>query len=285
MKTQSRVTRIGMLGILMMMLSWTAYAAPEQNTSWGVTIYPCKQVLADASKQLTIAGIDLATYGYTTIHQYVLDDNRLFVLGTKINPADSKRRDTIPILSVISRQDLQEIVIAEYDTNLSYFLMHTPWMVFFLNNLPSSLPFILIEYRDGNVARTGEETTTYLEVFRVDAEHGTLLQCEPLTTLDIGYSFADQEGPYRYMGGTEDARVQTDMMRYLLTDANGDGYADILIWKGHYVVMEKTDPRQGDFFFDHEELYVMYFDPKAQTFSSITPLDDIRVKYLDEIKY
>lgn len=243
--------------------------------SWGVTVYRHSRVDAQETKTLSIEGFDLAEYGYVTAYQYALVNNEtLFVLG-EVQSEDI-------VLSAISLKDSKKRVIAQYDLGLTFFLMKAPWMVFFLNNLQPSLPFVMIEYRSGNVITGEEETTTYLEVYRVDPDQATLLQREQLTELWIGYRPDDRKGKYRYAGHPQEP-AQTDLIRYFLTDVNNDGYADILIWKRRYVSRTNEDTRKGDFYLEKEELHVMYFEFEGMTFSPMVPLDNVRVKYLDDI--
>jgi hypothetical protein len=253
------------------------------NLSWSVTVYNSSKV--DDIMNLSIEGVNLAEYGYVRVYQYALVNNDvLFVLGFM------KNRDTI--LSSISLEKRESIIITQFSPTLGWSVRKAAFRVFFLQNLQSSRPFVMLEYTDGNISRYSEETVIYLEVFGADSEENyTLLRQEQIAETNILHAgiSSDRQYTYRYIQvddmSEDPGPAKAEFPTVFFSDANDDGYADILVWKRRYISRTKEDTGRGSFILDQEELHVMYFEPKDMTFSALTPLDSKRWKDLGEILF
>jgi hypothetical protein len=269
----------GMMVIVWWVVQWAMVFYPGTavlaSPPWGISVYPSSE--AEDIDQLMIAGVDLEEYGYAHVYQYVLvQEKTLFVLGSK----KEDERAFAPLLSAISLNDRKATVVVEYSPNLIWSLDRTSFTVFFLDHLSPSRPFVLIHYAKGNIYREGEERVkSYLELFRVEPERGTaqLLRKEQLTEWDIAYN-SEPDSQYKYEGFSEPGPAKKDLTTIFFSDANQDGFADILIWKRRYVSRAIDDRREGEFFLEGEEVDVLYFEPAGLTFSAVTPLDARRVK-------
>ncbi len=253
------------------------------NSQWGVITYKSSKV--DDIMNLNIEGVDLTEYGYVEVYHYALvNTDMLFVLGAM------KTRETI--LSSISLEDHKSIVIARFSSTLGWSLRKAAFRVFFLQNLQPSVPFVMLEYTDGNISRYSEETAESLEIFRADSEdHYTLIRQEKIAETNVLYEGIHSEANYKYRyievdDMSEDpGPAKAELPTVFFSDANDDGYADILIWKRRYVSRTREDRERGAFILDQEELHVIYFEPEEMTFSALTALDSKRRIGLGEILF
>lgn len=263
--------------IVCMSLNYNAFA----NSQWGVITYKSSRV--DDIMNLSIEGVDLAEYGYVRVYQYALVNNDvLFVLGFM------KNRDTI--LSSISLEERESVIIAQFSSTLGWSLRKAAFRVFFLQNLQSSRPFVMLEYTDGNINRYSEETVKYLEIFRADSdEHYTLLRQERIAETNVQYEGMVSDRTYQYTEvddmSEDPGPAKAEFPTVFFSDTNDDGYADILILNRRYLSRTREDTERGSFMFAQEKLSVMYFEPDKMTFSEQNPFDSKRWKDLGEVLF
>lgn len=125
------------------------------------------------------------------------------------------------------------LVVAEYPPSLSRAMTKARFTIFFMQKLkPSLLPFILIEYK-------GDDEITYIDVFYGDKEF-KLIKQEKIPRAKI-----------------------------FLSDANNDGYTDILVWKS-------MNYKENNEVILNGELFVMFFRSESMAFSELTPLRTIK---------
>ncbi len=231
-----------------------------------ITIYPSSKI--DDMKNLNVAGVELAEYGYVMVYQYVLvNAETLCVLGRTTS-------DEI-LLSVITRNNPSETMMKKYSTTIAWFSTGITLKVLYLNTLQPSIPFVLLEYVDGNISRESEETATHLEIFRVDADQATLLHEETIAETNVIFTAnSDPAYKYRYIysAGEDPSQgyeplvpANVDIAKIFFTDANDDGYGDILVWKQRYRSRLIEEPGEEDFVLEKEELQAMYFEENGLT--------------------
>jgi hypothetical protein len=147
----------------------------------------------------------------------------------------------------------------------------------------------MLEYTDGNISRYSEETERYLEIFRADPDTYTMLRQEKIAQTNILHAGLPSESHYQYLEVNDmsdtSSPAKAEFPMLFFSDANGDGYADILIWKREYVARRNEDHARGSFMLDKEELHVMYFEPEAMTFSALTSLDSKHWRDLGEVLF
>lgn len=240
------------------------------QASWSVTCY--QSTVVEDHSSVRIGEVDLGEYGYKRVDQYVLtEQGDMFIIGDTAVEGSPK-------LSVISLKSHQKMLITQ-ELGWPNHPDQIHLMVFYLNDISDA--FVLAEYADVNVSRETEEGTTYLDLFRVvpEEEKSVHLRHETLTVTMI-YKDWSPDAKYAYVdfseGGGANVPAKKERMKYFLSDVNGDGYADILIWKGTYQARSHGDPGKGDFYLAGATVGVMYFQPQEKTFSPITPIEPER---------
>ncbi len=256
------------------------------KSPWGINVYNSADV--DEKMNVSVAGVDLSKYGYVEVYQYALvNTDTLYILG-----ATESSEKSVPILSSISLNTGKITIVKQYSRWLVWSLPKAKFNIFFLQNLQPSRPFVMLIYTDGNISRHSEETEVYLEIFRVDSEDNyALIRQEKIAEKNILHSglSSDHQYKFRYIQvddvPEDPSPAKAEFPTMFFSDANGDGYTDILIWKRRYISRETKDTGRGPFALEQEELYVMYFVPEEITFSVLTPLESKRWKDLGEVLF
>lgn len=269
------------------LMPYNVFSAPQQKErdySRIVNLVSPIRVLPAKAKNTHIAGIDLSTYGFATIHGYAIASQTftLFVLG--FTAADELLLGAVNLsdrtFSVVTRLGADEAKKV-WKWDLSFALC-------FLDHSYSHerLRYVFFTYTVGadhdHIRFMKEQTETSLKVFRMEND-------ETLTFTQVAFakigevdalftSTPDAQYTYVKNSSSPDATSFEPgiriVPRLLLADVNHDTYMDIVLWRKTYIATRRDaeePPEQEEgfkgFTLDHEEILVMFFDWETITFS------------------
>lgn len=149
-------------------------------------------------------------------------------------------------------------MMKQYSTTIAWFPTGITLKVLYLNTLQPSIPFVLLEYVDGNISKFAEDTETYLDIFRVETDQATLIRQEKIAVASLSFEpNSDLEWKYRYVAGInlpDKSPAIKDIAKVFFTDANDDGYGDILVWTQRYRLRLIEEPGREDFVLEKERI-------------------------------
>ena len=223
--------------ILCLVTPKNSNATSLENLPGGGEIYHGLQ-LTDP-QNMNIAGINLALYDYVELYQYaIVQSQTLFILG-RTQSEDIK-------LSSVTLTDQTCISIARHPRWEGFTpLRNIRFTVFSLYKQQPRTFYIMLTYEKDVSGRRNELTSTWIEVFRAGLNKTyPLINKEETKDTDISlYPKLDTDDKYRIIayrdrpgapqGGVRPAiKSKTETF---LSDVNGDGYFDILVWKQIYL--------------------------------------------------
>lgn len=256
-----------------------------ERTSWGITIE--HGTSTENTLNMEIQGINAAEFGYIEVYQYaLLEADKLLLLG--------RTATDDCVLSEVNLEHKQQTIIAQYSVDLLWSLPKARVTIVTFQAIQPLAPLIMVVYANGSVTRWYEESETYLEIFQINQEGQYVLRNqEKIEETNLVLTEPKNvTSPYRHLeyddspdGSSPPGPAYKDIATILFSDVNNDGYADILIWKQHYISRKKDDPEPGDCFLEKETLAVMYFQPTGQTFSELTPFSQEQWKSIEGLHF
>ncbi len=265
--------------VFLVMVPYWVFGAPEhtEHNYFRVVnlIKPLDPRALREGAELTIAGLDLADYGYMGVSQYVIASPTLtlFVLGftqtgefvlDAINLADRTSR----VVTQFSAEERKSLRVQ--DVNFAICFLDHPYS-------HERLRYVFLTY----IVSRGQ-SETYLKVFRMENDESLTFTEMVSTTIgetDMVYAKAP-EAPYTYSRRNNPSEPGIQIVpRLVMADVNHDEFMDIVIWRRIYL----ANPRDAEasaseedvyeqhvfehFTRDREEVQVMFFDWESVSFA------------------
>lgn len=234
----------------------------------------CRGLGASEKGKFQLEGIDISKYSYLEIHQYVFSDsNTLFILGR--TEFDAIKLSTIDLRSGKSNS------VVEYPLEGIYPIKNVRFAVFFMEKLNPKEIFVIVTFDENYSGMRAQLESVIIEIFRsMPGNRFTKMKRAEVEQMNIAYQKEDRKSKYLYMAVDESSSGDGDvepamkcLSRVILSDANADGFTDILVWKELHSSRFLEDEEKDDFIFDREGIYVMYFDRGKMKFSNLEVLN------------
>ncbi|MCP4399361.1 MAG: hypothetical protein GY801_18920 [bacterium] len=274
------------IGLLLMFLPLTAWSTSSQFSSRLSTMAPLVDaivIVPDSQTQTSVAGTDMAEYGYTRLFEYTIASQTatLFVLG-----------ETTPgifQLGAINLHNRSLTVVTRFVKDRQPYLREQSlhFALCFLDH-PSTnerLRYLFITY----TLLHPDRSEKHLEGFRMENDV-TATYTQVIAPIEIGgiWERPVAEIPSElhtqiatlYDASTlpESSSLLVGMFsKMFLADMNEDEFVDLLLWKKITLDNVNKEAAEDEELLTHlgerEELLGMYFDSEQVTFSDLVPLE------------